>query len=98
MVDPFPDLLCELLHKELPWATIVPVPRLWNVLAAAFIDCHTGLATAQTVTERYCEVEWTFGSSGPPRRERPTPRHRRMPHLVTGCARGSSDGGLTQKR
>jgi len=45
-VVPFPDLLCELLHKELPWATIVPVPRLWNVLAAAFIDCHTGLATA----------------------------------------------------
>ena len=76
VIDPFPDPLCEELHRELAWATIAPVPVRWNLLAGAYLDCAQGLAPGRSVTERYRELEWAFGGAGPPRRERPARRYR----------------------
>jgi hypothetical protein len=70
VIDPFPDLLCEQLHRQLAWATIVPVPVMWNLLAGAYLECLLGIAPGRSVAERYRELEWSFGSAGPPRRER----------------------------
>jgi hypothetical protein len=70
VIEPFPDPLCELLHKKLPRVTVVPVPVMWNLLSGAFIDC------GRSVTERYHELDWRHESADPPRRERQRPRYR----------------------
>jgi hypothetical protein len=71
VIDPFPDPLCELLHRQLAWARIVPVPVMWNLLAGAYLECLLGIAPGRSVAERYRELESSFGSAGPRRRERP---------------------------